>query len=81
MKNKLPVGKTKEERTQEFYKLIDEIKNTKDIAILIISHDFEYVRQYADKVVLINKKVLKSGTPEQVLTSSEFKNEFGMEVV
>jgi zinc transport system ATP-binding protein len=66
---------------QDFYKLINEIKNTKDIAILIISHDFEYVRQYADKVVLINKKVLKSGTPEQVLTSSEFKNEFGMEVV
>ena len=66
---------------QEFYKLINEIKNTKDIAILIISHDFEYVSRYADKVVLINKKVLKSGTPEQVLTSSEFKNEFGMEVV
>jgi len=66
---------------QDFYNLIDKIKVEHDIAILIVSHDFEYVRRHADKVVLINKKVLKAGTAEEVLTSSEFKNEFGMEVV
>ncbi len=66
---------------QDFYNLIDKIKEEHDIAILIVSHDFEYVREYADKVVLINKKVLKAGKPEEVLTSSEFKNEFGMEVI
>ena len=29
-------------------------------AIFIVSHDFEYIKDYADKVVLLNKKVLKN---------------------
>ena len=66
---------------KEFYKLINEIKNTKDIAILIISHDFEYVKEYADRVVLINKSILKQGSAKEVLESEEFKNEFKVEVV
>ena len=66
---------------KEFYKLINEIKNTKDIAILIISHDFEYVKEYADRVVLINKTILKQGSAKEVLESDEFKNEFKVEVV
>lgn len=66
---------------QDFYKLINEIKTTKDIAILIISHDFEYVKKYADKVVLLDKKILKVGSAEEVLKSVEFKNEFKVEVV
>lgn len=42
-----------------FYKLIDKIKKTHDMAILMVSHDFDKVKKYADNVVLINKKVLK----------------------
>lgn len=61
-----------------FYKLIDKIKETHDVAVLMVSHDFDMVKEYADKVVLLNKKVLKAGTPEEVLKSDEFVKEFGI---
>lgn len=61
-----------------FYKLIDKIKETHDVAVLMVSHDFDMVKEYADKVVLLNKKVLKTGTPEEVLKSDEFIKEFGI---
>ena len=40
-----------------------------------------YEFDYADKVVLLNKKVLKNGTPEQVLSSAEFMEEFKVGMV
>lgn len=61
-----------------FYKLIDKIKETHDVAVLMVSHDFDMVKEYADKVVLLNKKVLKTGAPEEVLKSDEFVKEFGI---
>ena len=61
-----------------FYKLIDKIKKSHDIAILMVSHDFDKVKEYADKVILINKKILQIGTPDEVFTSDLFSKEFGM---
>lgn len=61
-----------------FYKLVDKIKNTHDISVIMVSHDFDKVKQYADKVVLINKKILKVGTANEVFSSKEFENEFGI---
>jgi len=61
-----------------FYKLIDKIKKNHDIAILMVSHDFDKVKKYADKVVLLNKKVLAVGGSEQVFESAEFEKEFGV---
>ena len=34
-------------------------------------------KQYADKVILLDKEVIKEGTPEQVFESLEFKCKFG----
>lgn len=61
-----------------FYNLIDKIKEKHDVAILMVSHDFDKLKKHADKVVLLNKKVLNIGTPEEVLASQEFKKEFGI---
>lgn len=61
-----------------FYKLIDKIKNTHDVSILMVSHDFDKVKEYADKVVLLNKKVLECDTPDKVFGSDSFINEFGI---
>ena len=66
---------------KEFFELIKKIKDTHDIAVLIVSHEFEYIREYADKVILLNKKILKTGTPEEVLSSVEFKDEFKVGMV
>lgn len=76
-----PVSGIDAKGKKDFYKIIDKLKHEHDIAILIVSHDLEYIKEYADKVVLLNKKVLKSGTADEVLNSEEFKEEFKVGMV
>ena len=38
------------------------------------------LEQFADKVLLLNKKILKSGPPEEVLSSPEFYETFHLRV-
>lgn len=59
-----------------FYQNIDYLKKHFDLAIILISHDLEYVRRYADKVVLLEKKVLCQGTPKEVFASAQFQKVF-----
>ena len=44
-----------------FYHTISELKKHYDLAIILISHDLDYVAQYADKVILLDGTVLKTG--------------------
>lgn len=60
-----------------FYENIENLKNNYDLAMIIVSHDFEFVRKYADYVILMDKKILKEGDPAHVLGSEEFKEVFG----
>jgi zinc transport system ATP-binding protein len=60
-----------------FYKNIKLLKENYDLAIIMISHDFEFVKKYSDNVLLLDKTIIKEGTPEEVLTSTEFKSVFG----
>lgn len=76
-----PVSGIDAKGKREFYKLIKKIKEKHDIAILLVSHDFEYIKDYADKVVLLNRKILKVGTAEEVICSPEFFNEFKVGMV
>lgn len=48
------------------------------MAILLVSHDLNIVRQYADHVVLLDKTVLKQGTPDDVFASPEFQRVFAL---
>lgn len=60
-----------------FYERIEDIKRNYDLTVLVVSHDREFVRQYADHVVLINHKVIASGTAEEVLNSEEYHTLLG----
>lgn len=60
-----------------FYKNIDNLKKNFDLAIIMISHDFDFVEKYADQVILLDKTIMKEGTPEEVLSSKEFIDTFG----
>ena len=72
-----PVSGIDENGTRSFYKIRQELKNKYDMSIILVSHDFELTKQYADKVILLDKEVIKEGTPEQVFESLEFKCKFG----
>lgn len=62
---------------EQFYKAINDLKETQDLAIILVSHDFEYVKKYADKVILLDKTIITKGKPEEVLKSNEFIERFG----
>lgn len=76
-----PVSGIDAKGKQEFYKLIKKLKTTHDISIFLVSHDFDYIKEYADNIILLNKKILKSGAPEDVLNSKEFEEEFKLRMV
>lgn len=49
-----------------FFDLINRQKTEHDMAIILVSHDLDMVRKYADKVILLDKTVIKQGTPDEV---------------
>lgn len=59
-----------------FYKTIYNLKKNYDLAIILISHDLDYVRRYADKAILIDRTVLKQGSVKEVFGSQEFAQVF-----
>ncbi len=59
-----------------FYQAIYQLKEAYDLAVILISHDLEYVRRYADKVILLDKTVLKQGSVKEVFRSREFAETF-----
>ena len=56
--------------------MLDEIRKTYDLSILMTTHDFSMLPRYADQVVLIDHAVLIKGTPEEVLSSDQFHRTF-----
>lgn len=56
--------------------MLDEIRKTYDLSILMTTHDFAMLPRYADQVVLIDHAVLCQGTPSSVLDSDAFRKVF-----
>lgn len=56
--------------------MLDEIRRTYDLSILMTTHDFAMLPKYANQVVLIDHRVRKQGSPRQVLDSQEFSEVF-----
>ena len=56
--------------------MLDEIRTKYDLSILLSTHDFATLNQFADKVILLKSEVLKVGTPDEVLSSPEFQEVF-----
>ena len=58
--------------------MLDEIRKTYDLSILMTTHDFSMLETYCDRVVLLSHRILKKGTPLEVLNSEEFMDVFRM---
>ncbi|MBE6924828.1 MAG: metal ABC transporter ATP-binding protein [Ruminococcaceae bacterium] len=56
--------------------MLDEIRKTYDLSILLITHDFAMLERYADQVVLMDRTILAKGTPAEVLSSAAFQETF-----
>lgn len=74
-----PVSGIDQNGMELFYRTMDYLKKNFDLAIVLISHDLDYVARYADKVLLLDKTVLKQGSPKEVFGSPQFREVFGVE--
>ncbi len=58
--------------------MLDEIRETYDLSILMTTHDFSLLSRYADQVVLVDHGIRIQGSPKEVLTSDAFLETFHM---
>ena len=61
----------------KFYDLLEQLRK-EDMVILIISHDLAFVRAHADRVVLLDGKVIAKGAPADVFASEAFTSRFAI---
>ncbi len=74
-----PVSGIDQNGMELFYQTIYHLKENYDLAVILISHDLEYVKRYADKVVLLDETILKQGSVKEVFSSTEFSRVFQAE--
>ena len=74
-----PVSGIDQNGMELFYQTIYRLKENYDLAVILISHDLEYVRRYADQVILLDKTVLRQGSVKEVFQSQEFAEVFQAE--
>ena len=58
--------------------MLDEIRQTYDLSILMTTHDFTPLPRYANQVALIDHRIVKLGSPTEVMESAEFRQIFHM---
>ncbi len=56
--------------------MLDEIRKTYDLSILMTTHDFSMLEKYTDQVVLMDQTILALGSSEEVLQSNAFRQVF-----
>ena len=49
-----------------FYKIISDIRKEDDISIIMVTHDLEGIATYADKIIVLNKRILAEGTSAEI---------------
>lgn len=73
-----PVSGVDQNGLKMFLDTVNRLKEQHHMAILLVSHDLNLVRQYADHVVLLDKSVLVQGRPDFVYASPEFQKAFAV---
>lgn len=71
-----PVSGIDQNGLEMFYNLLSDIRKDYDLSIIMVSHDLDLVARHADRLVLLNRTVLASGTPREVMASESFRKIF-----
>lgn len=61
-----------------FYNTVSELRQNYDLSVILVSHDLELVAKYADRVIMLNRTVISSGTPKQVFSDERAMKSFGV---
>jgi zinc transport system ATP-binding protein len=72
-----PISGIDQKGTELFYDLVSHLREKYDLSIVLISHDFNLISKYANRIVFLNKEVKCVGKPKDVFNNPEFINTFG----
>lgn len=62
---------------EKIYETIHNLQDTKDLTVIIVSHDLSLVYRYATKVLCLNKQQICFGSPEETLTTKKLEELYG----
>jgi zinc transport system ATP-binding protein len=71
-----PVSGVDQNGMKAFYERVSTLRSEYDLSIIIVSHDLELIPTYADRVILLDKTILASGSPDEVYSSDAFSEVF-----
>ncbi len=71
-----PVSGVDSNGLDDFYRIVSDLRRHQHLAILLVSHDLDVVRRYADRVVLVQGTVIAQGRPQAVFASEAFRQVF-----
>lgn len=60
-----------------FYEILENLVKKQDLSALLISHELEIVRAYADQVICLNRYLVCNGSPQKVLNRQTFEKLYG----
>ena len=73
-----PVSGVDQNGLELFYDIVSQLREKYDLSIILVSHDLGLVEKYADRVILLNGRVVCNGTPEEVFADERTRKTFGM---
>lgn len=62
---------------EQIYETIHNLQDTKNLTVIIVSHDLSLVYRYATKVLCLNKQQICFGPPEGTLTTQRLEALYG----
>jgi zinc transport system ATP-binding protein len=65
---------------QTFYELIAEVQRTRQLTVVLVSHDLSMVYRHASWVYALNGVICCEGTPEEVMNTDSLKQAYGIHV-
>lgn len=71
-----PVSGIDQNGLELFYDMVSELRRKNDLTIILVSHDFDLVGKYADRVILLDGTVICNGTPEEVFNDERTRKIF-----
>jgi energy-coupling factor transport system ATP-binding protein len=70
-----PVGKS------EVFKVVDRLRNEKDITIIMIEHESERIAEFSDRVLILNERaIVLDGPPGEVFRRIDTLKEIGVSI-
>lgn len=62
---------------EALYELLHRLNHEDGTTIIVISHELDFVYQYATTVICLNRRLLCTGSPKKVLTADILENMYG----